>query len=386
MAVDIDYYAFLGVARDAKAEAIEAAVKKLMREWRKRTEAADLSVRQEAENKVKQIEQARTTLSDAGKRAAYDRALAGGVREAPRTTVDSGNGQSWLDRAEGYLAIGDYHSAAYAAREATQVEGTNARTWWVRSRANAGLKLWQDALYEAKQAVQLEDDSADYHFNLGLVYEEMGRWGDAITEFRSAGACDPSNVMYELAVGGVLLATGRTADAVPIFESVYSRHPQEPIANYYLGMALIDVAESVPRVRDGDTYYVTSAEEIHRMREIALRVKDLHIIDDEVGQAADHILAYLDKMEEKAFRPPRALLAGAFGAAAEAGCLGSVVILMMVVGLILLPVILVFAGFASLGQNAGGGCTMIMIGGGLGFLWYKLSWVPRWKHNKKDVG
>ena len=68
MAVEVDYYAVIGVDRKADKAAIEAAVKKSMREWRKRTEAADLSVRQEAEVKVKLIEGARTTLLDPGKR------------------------------------------------------------------------------------------------------------------------------------------------------------------------------------------------------------------------------------------------------------------------------------------------------------------------------
>ena len=84
MAVEVDYYAILGIGRTAQKEAVEAAVKKSMREWRKRTEAADLSVRQEAELKVKWIEEARATLLDESKRRAYDADLAGGedrVRE-----------------------------------------------------------------------------------------------------------------------------------------------------------------------------------------------------------------------------------------------------------------------------------------------------------------
>lgn len=386
MAVEVDYYAVLGVSRDADGEAIETAVKKAMREWRKRTEAADLSVRQEAEVKVKQIETARTTLLDANARATYDGELAGGVKETAAPTGGAPDGQTWLQSAEGYLGVADYHSAAYAAREATQVEGTNAKTWWIRSRANAGLQIWHDALYEAKQAVQLEDDNGEYHFNLGLVHEQMGTYDEAINEYRRGGTCDPSNPIYELAVGGVYASTGHPDQALPVIEAVYSKHPDDATANYYLGSVLIDLAERVPKHKNKDSYVVSSQEEINKMRELAERAKRLNVVDDEVRGNADSILQYLAKMEENAFRPPKAILAGALDFGAEAGCAGGMIGLTFAFVLILLPLIFLIIGFSIIGHSPGGGLICILIGAGLGWVWYKLSWIPRWKHNKKDFG
>lgn len=386
MAVEVDYYAVLGVARDANTEAIEAAVKKAMREWRKRTEAADLSVRQEAEVKVEQIETARTTLLEVSTRAAYDSELAGGVKESAAPAAVTPDGQTWLESAEGYLAVADYHSAAYAAREATQVEGTNAKTWWIRSRANAGLQIWSDALYEAKQAVQLEEDNGEYHFNLGLVHEQMGTYDDAINEYRRGSTCDPTNPMYELAVGGVYASIGRPDQALPVIEAVYGKHPDDATTNYYLGSVLIDLAERVPRHKGDDSYAVSSQEEIDKMRELAQRAKGLNVVDDEVRGNADNILRYLDKMEEHAFRPPKEILAGALGLGAEAGCLGGMIGLWLAFMLIFLPAILLLIGFSIIGNSPGGGLFCILAGGFLGWVWFKLSWIPRWKHNKKDLG
>lgn len=381
MAVDIDYYAVLAVARKADTETIEAAVKKSMREWRKRTEAADLSVRQEAEVKVKQIQEARTILLDNAKRARYDQDLAGGVKETatPAAPTDSGNEQTWLQRAEDYLALGDYHSAAYAAREATHVEGQNAKTWWIRSRANAGLSLWQDALYEAKQATAIEDNNGEYHFNLGLIHEQMNVFGDAITEYRRAGTCDPSNPMYELAVGGVYALNGKPEQALPVIEAVYRKHPEDPTANYYLGSVLIDLAEQVPASKTHDGYVVKSQEEIDQMRALAQRARGLHIVEPETRVAADHILRYLDLMEKKSFRPPWGLFAGSLvgGPMAVVGCCA--------VSFFLAPFILVIAGFANLGQSTGAGFLMILVGLVLGFVWWKLLYVPKWKQNKRGV-
>ena len=307
------------------------------------------------------------------------------MKETAKPAASNGNQGSWLDRAEGYLALGDYDSAAYAAREATQVEGNNARTWWVRSRANAGLNRLEDARYEATQATQLEDPNAEYHFNLGTVNEALGRWNDAIGEYRRAATLDPATPIYELSVGGVYLQNGHTDKALPIIEAVYKRHSGDAAASYYLGAALLDKAESVPKKRKGDMYFVSSAQEINEMRTLAQRAKGLNVVDAEIRESADHILQYLAKMEEKAWRPPRELIAGALGAGVEGGCLAAIFMLLLVGGLIGLPVILVIMGFATIASNPGGGFMLVLVGGALGYIWYKVSYIPRWKHNRKDA-
>ena len=388
MTVNVDYYDVLKVGRAADSAAIEAAVKKSMREWRKRTEAADLSVRQEAELKVKQIEEARATLLNQAQRAAYDRALASGVKQPdqPKDSTTSG-GDSWLDQSERYLAVGDYHSAAYAARQATQTMGDSARSWWVRSRANSGLNLWQDALYEAKQAVALEENNADYHYELGVVQEELGQYNDAINSFRRAGACDPSNPLYELSVGVVHLSAGHPEQALPLIQTVYAKHPNDENANYYLGATLLELAQSVPKVRDGDSFAVTSAAEIQQMRDLATRAKSLKIVDTDIRRDADDILQYLDKMERKVFRSPRHWLGGVtdqvVDAGSDRGCLGMVVAFALVGVILFLPLVLLISAFTAFNAgNAGLGLILLLLTIGSGWLWWRNTWVPAWKRNE----
>jgi curved DNA-binding protein len=62
-----DYYAALGVARDADAEAIKKAYRKLARQYH-----PDVSKSPDAEAKFKEIGEAYATLKDPEKRAAYD--------------------------------------------------------------------------------------------------------------------------------------------------------------------------------------------------------------------------------------------------------------------------------------------------------------------------
>ena len=62
-----DYYAILGVARDASADDIKAAYRKLARKYH-----PDVSKERDAEEKFKEVSEAYETLRDAEKRAAYD--------------------------------------------------------------------------------------------------------------------------------------------------------------------------------------------------------------------------------------------------------------------------------------------------------------------------
>ena len=62
-----DYYATLGVARDAAAEDIKKAFRKLARKYH-----PDVSKEKDAEARMKEVNEAYTVLSDPEKRAAYD--------------------------------------------------------------------------------------------------------------------------------------------------------------------------------------------------------------------------------------------------------------------------------------------------------------------------
>lgn len=376
VAVEVDYYDILNIGRSANADEITDAVKKQMRQWRKRTEAADLGVRQEAEVRVKLIEEARSTLGDAQRRQQYDTQLQReGVKQAAAATA--GDGSDWIGQTKHFLAVGDYHSAAYAAREATQQAGNTAESWYLRSRANAGLDRFEDAWYEAQQAAQLEQRNPEYQFNKGMVAEAMGRWPQAIESYKSAAQIEPNIPMYDLAVGGVYSQTGHHKEALDVISRVHSRFPEDDSANYYLSMALIDSAENVPTLKDSDGYVVTALEEITEMRSLLSRAKSLKKLEPDAVTGIRHIEEYLDRMEKKQFN--KAALGSLFGAGADGGCLGIAIMIVIPV----LPILMVIGGLGSMNH---GGALWFFIGAIGLVIEYFVFWQPGWKINRKIHG
>lgn len=367
MAVAVDYYDLIGVPRNADENVIKDAVKRGMRLWRKKTEASDLSVRQEAEHQVAMLEEARSTLLTPQSRAHYDQRLSReGVAAPVAPTQTAAQGQDWLGQAREYLARGDYHSAAYAAREATTQTGDAADAWFVQSRANAGLNRLDNALYEANRATDLDPRNPWFVFHRGAVAEEMGRWDQAMGSYQEAVQMDPNETTFRLAVVGVFLQHEMPDKALPEAERAHEQDPQDETTCYYLGATLLELAERVPRARGANSYSITSREEIERMEGLLARVSSLSHQSDEIRVSAAGIREYLEKMKARSFRLP------------VGGCAG-------VLLTFILPIFLLLISFALIGgeSTAGAGVILLLIVAGLIFGLYKWCWVPGWKINAR---
>jgi len=92
----VDYYQVLRVPNTASAEQIEDAAKRELQRWTKATTHPNLAKRQEAEQQVKNISEARQVLMDAGRRRSYDEVWAAQAGRPPcRRTPPAGTATGW---------------------------------------------------------------------------------------------------------------------------------------------------------------------------------------------------------------------------------------------------------------------------------------------------
>ena len=125
-----DYYAALGVPRDAGADDIKKAYRKLARQYH-----PDVSKSADAEAKFKEVGEAYATLKDPEKRAAYDelgqRPAGEDFRPPPQWTHDHAGGpQSFedIDLADLLDALGARHTGGARSRASMPMHGRDFET------------------------------------------------------------------------------------------------------------------------------------------------------------------------------------------------------------------------------------------------------------------
>lgn len=360
MAVKVDYYALLDIPRDATEDQITAAYKGKVREWRKATNSPDLSRRQEAETWMARLKEANQILKNAAQRQAYDTELnTQGVQHeaaAPR-----GDGAiDWVDEARGALSRGDYHSAAYAAREATHTIGNSADSWMLRARASSGLGQDRDALYEARQATQIAANDPEAHFQLGMVQEKLRDFADALTSYQTCMRLDPSAPQYLVAVANIMSNNGALGNALSLMKSNLARFNGNQLVGDYYALLLVQQAEAIPNVNNRGRYMITNGAEIQSMRPLIAEARHYNS-DPETVKHLDGIDTFLNRAEEKIFSLP------ADGLLGQAAILFSPLIILIISGML---------GILWLG---------FLLAIAAGFVVYKVSWVPRYKSNDRDV-
>lgn len=387
MIVPTDYYTILGIPKSASEADVRAAYKREVRIWRKRAASSQNSVREEAVRRLALLEEAFSTLTDAQRRATYNRqptsALATPIfNSIVHPQMSFGN---LIEQAESYLAVADYQGAARAAREATSNMGNSAQSWFVLSRANAGLRQLNDAVYEARRAIELAPENSMYQFNLGTIYEELGSWDEALNSYGRAAQLEPNEPIYQLAIGGVWLQNGQPANAIPVIERVYSAFPENETACYYYAQGLIAMAEAVPKDNVKEGYAVTSAREIQEMRGYLSRAEGIKHLDHKSKQAILNIEAYLRRMEKHTYHMPIGARSFMFEVINPSdGCVPAMISISLVMAIFGAPVLVFMWGYSLL--TSGSilyGLLLLLCSIGLGYIWFRSVWIPRWKVNAR---
>lgn len=168
MAEKVNYYELLGVARNAGADEIRAAIKKQRTIWSNRASRGG-TVGAEAQNKVKLIGEAEKTLLDAAARAAYDQSL----NDKPEKTWVNDGERDWLQIAQQYIQDGDVKMAEAAIEQAERQQTDNPEVWDTAIMVYECLEEgadWNRVEKAATQAILLDPDNAFGYAARGDVY------------------------------------------------------------------------------------------------------------------------------------------------------------------------------------------------------------------------
>jgi curved DNA-binding protein CbpA len=185
---NVDYYALLGVGREASESEIRERFRQLAREAH--PDRAPRERKSDAEAKFQELTEAVNVLCNADRRQAYDRELS--MTSAPGNAADA--------VVQDYLELG---TAAYRAGAYAEAAG------------NFALAAQRDP----------KDARAQHH--LGLASARAGDLRTAVKALEAAVALDPHNATLLKDAGRVFRQAGLLAKAEKAFQDVVRWNPAE---------------------------------------------------------------------------------------------------------------------------------------------------------------
>ena len=172
-----NYYALLSLDPGCAEDEIRKAIHRELRTWTNRTNAPDLQRKQEAERRIKLLDEADAILLDPAKSANYDREL--GRQPKVEAALELGETGNPAEEARRLLEDGRVADALYLAQKASEADRRDPDIWWILGRANHEFGETDRAVKCLKRAISIRPDQPQYQFDLGNIYESTQDWPSA---------------------------------------------------------------------------------------------------------------------------------------------------------------------------------------------------------------
>lgn len=149
-----------------------------------------------------------------------------------RRRVVQAQGNPQVEKAEDFIAKGDYASAEPLLKSATEADAKDYRAWYDLGYVYRALNRPADAIAALRKSVALKSDIFESNLNLGLLLEEQGS-ADAQTYLAKATTLKPeSNANHNLARAwlglGRVLAASKPGEALTAFAEAARLDPKQP--------------------------------------------------------------------------------------------------------------------------------------------------------------
>jgi curved DNA-binding protein CbpA len=197
-----NYYEILGVSRDAKAPAIQAAFFQLAKRWHPDRLPAGLSdVRELVVRTFTRMSEANQVLGDPQSRAEYDELLAQGggsseeqeqVQAVMRALMNYQKAQVLLKKRN--LAEAEQHAKQAVDEDPTQADYLALYAWVLSQKPERADGKLDDLVELLGQAVAKEPNNQSARFYRAQLLKRAGRSAEAMRDFRWIVEHDPKNL------------------------------------------------------------------------------------------------------------------------------------------------------------------------------------------------
>lgn len=236
----VNYYELLEISQNADKTTIEQAIRRTRRVWNNRANNPDVTIRAEAERRVKEIAEAEKILLDENKRKEYDLQL----NQEPKTEIEDQNPTNNCDWEEEFFQaynrdMNDY--AAQIAQHEISVHERNGRAWFLYGEALRRSGNISQGIEALKRASLLLDDPGVYR-QLGFAYADVEQYVEAWKAFLNAAKIEPNVAEYHALASNCLRTIGMITEAIAEAKEAYSIDPSDEQVKFELFAALYEDA------------------------------------------------------------------------------------------------------------------------------------------------
>lgn len=298
-----NYYALLEIKPTASTDEIKQAFTSKFRLWTPRTNAPDLERRQEAERKVKVLQEAEVILLDASKRAEYNRWL------AEQEQLESGYGydqESLIKEGWRLLNEGKIAEALNIGTIAVEQDYYDPDAHDLLGYAHFRWGNIYEAKYECNLAISQRPNVASYYYHLGEIYESEEDWDEALEQYRKAKDIKPQTTEYRAAFGRVSTKIGHYQKSIDNLEQCMQEEPDNASYRGLLAQAYTSRStEAWTFVPEGNIvssgYYATKQEQVQDATNWIQKAEMLNAEDDEVAASTQQARNNIRRMLRRRF-------------------------------------------------------------------------------------
>jgi Flp pilus assembly protein TadD len=343
-------YELLGLAPGAPEEAIRGAVTEQRRTWRRRTASADITVRQQAELRMQQLDEAERTLLDPALRRTYDLAAQPHTTYPPQapptppTPPDPANphapasplasrnpqapaipptsptsqassapespaepartdGRQWLVRAVEQLDRDQFEVATFTARRAVDADPGNFYAWSVLAEAAARAGEHDTARDAIEYALTLRPEDPKLHAMRGWILARAGDLGRSVSAYRTAAKLEPTQPDHRVRAVRALIDQGRFDEAIDEAQLAYQVSPDDADTRTALARALFDRAIAAQHELPDGRLLIASLVQASQVESLCNRGLSVQSPEERVNADLRSQRDYARKARRRAFSP-----------------------------------------------------------------------------------
>ncbi|NEP60991.1 MAG: tetratricopeptide repeat protein [Symploca sp. SIO2G7] len=240
----VDYYQVLGLQPEWDTERLRKELRDAFAGTKARVNAATGKKKDDIDQRLKWITQARKILLDPDERPKYDQELAEWKRTATPEQKAAAAAIPTLQELWQLIDEGRYLDAIEAGKRLAEHTPDDDQAWEVYGYANYLWHDYQTAIYAGEQAIRCNPQKAELYADVSQYLAAAQQWNEAVLQLNRAIQLEPDNPGYKLTLANIYIKHEIWSDGEAVLKGVLNQDPSNQTARSLMAIVISSQAEA----------------------------------------------------------------------------------------------------------------------------------------------